>query len=250
MPLMIVFAAVCLGIALLPEYTVVIHQKTGSLSAFEIFGHRIHLPVSDQIGRWWIGAGTPEEQLMRWGVLCRTCEWCALRVVAILIVVGLALFSRWPWEWQVPGVRRRAPWVVLSIATFLALAFATGANAMHYWLYGEYMSYGQVTDERGTLLFGTFATWIKIYSGVILAPIAEEILFRGWLQRMLTPICKVWPATILQAILFGVAHFGQGINGVAMTGSAGVALGLIFLYTGKLWPGILCHALINLYLRR
>jgi membrane protease YdiL (CAAX protease family) len=226
----------------------VVNQENGSLSAIQFFGHNVQLGVSHQIGEWWIGEGTPSVQFLRWSVLLPELFWCAGLVIGILLVVPLALLARWPWEWHVPKVRPRSPWAVLTVAACIALAFVLGAKAVHSSLYGEDLGSWRATEQRRLLLYGTFSTWINFYSGLVLAPISEEIFFRGWLQRLLTPLCKVWLALILQAIVFGLVHYNyQGLSGFLVTGSLGFALGLIFIYTGKLWPCILSHALINFH---
>ncbi|MEU7384643.1 CPBP family intramembrane glutamic endopeptidase [Streptomyces sp. NPDC042207] len=63
----------------------------------------------------------------------------------------------------------------------------------------------------------------------------EEALFRGVL---LTELASVWgsrTAVVIQALLFGAAHFGgfpSGFTGVAMAGAWGFALGVLRLRSG------------------
>ena len=45
-----------------------------------------------------------------------------------------------------------------------------------------------------------------------------------------------------------VVYYGeQGMNGFLLTGFVGVLLGAVFLYSGKLWVGMVCHSLFNLF---
>ncbi|MGK0190609.1 MAG: membrane protease YdiL (CAAX protease family) [Verrucomicrobiales bacterium] len=206
------------------------------------------LGVSPEIGRWSIGDGTTEAYVKRWVTLISEIVWSLQRVIGILVVIALTLAARWPWEFSTPGIRRRPMWIVVACGFGICVALVSGAHGMHYLLYGKFIYLGQFTEEHRILLYGNFSTWVKFYSALVLAPIAEEIFFRGWLQRLLTPICKVWPALLIQALVFGAFHYShQGFNGFLMTGGMGLLIGLIFLYSGKLWPCILCHSLVNLF---
>lgn len=87
------------------------------------------------------------------------------------------------------------------------------------------------------------------------AGIAEEVLFRGFLQTAVLAIAVALafgplPAAILSitlpALLFGVAHWSQGAAGMLTAGTVGLCFGLWFnLNGGNLWPLILAHGLIN-----
>jgi membrane protease YdiL (CAAX protease family) len=85
---------------------------------------------------------------------------------------------------------------------------------------------------------------------VLIAPICEEILFRGLL---LTWLCKKLPirwALILSAILFAVLHMNakQGwgnIQIVLSIGLLGVYLGHLFLRQKTLWASIGLHMIFN-----
>ena len=222
--------------------------RTGSLVAIKINGHPLQVgSESVAMGQWWVGEGTRSDFWARWSALATELDWTLRRIAGVLFVLGLALRARWQWDFKIPGIRRLPPCLVLSAALAICAVFVSGASSVYYLLYGEVIPVGDPSESR-LLLYGKFSTWIHFYSLVIIAPIAEEILFRGWLQRLLTPICKVWPALLLQAAAFGAVHYPeQGPIGVFMTGSAGILLGLVYLYSGKLWPCILAHALINLF---
>ncbi|GAC06402.1 CPBP family intramembrane glutamic endopeptidase [Paraglaciecola chathamensis] len=79
------------------------------------------------------------------------------------------------------------------------------------------------------------------------AGICEELLFRGFLWQLLTPILGLWPALLLSSILFGVAHYYQGWPHVLRTGVMGIALGLVLWLTESIWIAIALHALIDMY---
>lgn len=86
---------------------------------------------------------------------------------------------------------------------------------------------------------------------VILAPIGEETLMRGYLYSGLRRIWKFLPALLTTSFLFGVAHLSTGVKGALW--AAGVTtfiLSVVLVYvrekTGALYAPILVHSLNNL----
>ena len=53
-------------------------------------------------------------------------------------------------------------------------------------------------------------------------------------------------ANLVQAILFGLIHWYQGIPGIVLTGTVGLIFGAFYFLPGRnLWPLILAHGIIN-----
>ncbi|MDQ3065021.1 MAG: CPBP family intramembrane metalloprotease [bacterium] len=86
---------------------------------------------------------------------------------------------------------------------------------------------------------------------VILPPIAEEIIFRGYLFTSLRAKFSFKKATIVTSILFGIAHlqFGAGAPLLWIAALDTFILSCFLCYlrdkTGSLWPPIILHALKN-----
>ena len=78
---------------------------------------------------------------------------------------------------------------------------------------------------------------------VIIAPITEELAFRGLILDYLNHNYGKWPAIIVSSILFGVIHIIPAAIVVATFG--GLLYGWLRIKTDSLWPGILCHSLWN-----
>ena len=77
----------------------------------------------------------------------------------------------------------------------------------------------------------------------LLAPLGEELFFRGY---MLTRLRQVWspvPAILATALAFGVIH-GELVHGVLAFG-IGVYLGLMTERSGSVVPAVVCHAVNN-----
>lgn len=83
------------------------------------------------------------------------------------------------------------------------------------------------------------------FVGFILVGMAEEFLFRGYLQYTLGSGIGFWPAAILLAIVFGAGHLnnpGEKVLGGIMAGSFGLVAAFALRRTGNLWLPIGMHA--------
>ena len=84
------------------------------------------------------------------------------------------------------------------------------------------------------------------------APIVEELFFRGVVQSVLTRSIGATPAIVVQAMLFGAAHFelGMTVNDAAVRCGTIVVLGLFLGWlranTGRLGAGMAAHATNNI----
>ncbi len=99
---------------------------------------------------------------------------------------------------------------------------------------------------------GTYQLVLTFVSLVILPPVAEEVLFRGFIFEGLKKAMPVIMAGILVSALFAVAHLPEGgSSGPLWIGAIDtftLSLALVYLKqkTNSLWPGILLHALKNI----
>lgn len=78
---------------------------------------------------------------------------------------------------------------------------------------------------------------------VIVAPVAEETLFRGYLFGKLRRAMPLWMAMLVTSVLFGAVH-GQWNVGIDVFVLSMVACGLREV-TGSIWAGILLHMIKN-----
>ncbi|MGV8085748.1 MAG: CPBP family intramembrane glutamic endopeptidase [Candidatus Bilamarchaeum sp.] len=76
--------------------------------------------------------------------------------------------------------------------------------------------------------------WYVLLMAIFMAPISEELFFRGYLTNKYGPI--------ISAIIFGIVHIGYGsiieVVGVAFVG---LVFGYIFKKSGSITPGIIIH---------
>ena len=76
--------------------------------------------------------------------------------------------------------------------------------------------------------------------------LAEEALFRGYLQRRLSQLAGPTTGLLLTALLFGISHLAGGVLLVVFASLAGVIYGLAWMWSGRLWVSALFHFALNL----
>jgi membrane protease YdiL (CAAX protease family) len=75
------------------------------------------------------------------------------------------------------------------------------------------------------------------------AGICEEMLFRGFFQKILEEHTRVWMAIFFPAALFGLIHFLPWM--VLQITLMGTVLGLLAWRTQSVWPSVVVHATNN-----
>ncbi len=169
---------------------------------------------------------------------------------ATLILQGIMLLSVWHFairpegrRWALVGFRRIRP----ISTTLIAIAGITICQAL-------VVGYVQFVDWLGVDFLvpdDPFESWdidpvsfvIIALSAVIIAPLVEEIFFRGFMYQAFRKTMSVWPAAILASLVFGIAHIDPAIIfPIALIGM--ILLG-IYRWTGNLWSSIITHAGYN-----
>ena len=84
--------------------------------------------------------------------------------------------------------------------------------------------------------------WVCL-SVVIFGPIAEELLFRGIIHNSIKKVCNPSVAIVLSGLMFGIWH-GEFVQSVYTT-FFGIALAVVYEYSGSLWVPIGMHILNN-----
>ncbi len=109
----------------------------------------------------------------------------------------------------------------------------------------------QMKDEPNPLtdlMKGRTALILMAIFGVTVAPVAEELAFRGFLQPLLVRSLGPAPGILLTAIPFGLLHYqeyGNSWRHVALICLAGAAFGVMRQITGSTKAAALMHASYN-----
>jgi membrane protease YdiL (CAAX protease family) len=80
---------------------------------------------------------------------------------------------------------------------------------------------------------------------VLLAPVAEELFFRGFLFAGLRSRWSLWPAALTSGLIFGLVHAPTGVTTVVPLAALGLALCWLYDRTGSLWPCVIAHMINN-----
>ena len=121
--------------------------------------------------------------------------------------------------------------------------FFAGVYCISLILGGILEQFIPANEDINSMFIQGFSSWIGILSIVVLAPVFEEMLFRGIILRGFLKNYSATKSIIITAVLFGVLHLNPVQSIIAAL--LGLALGWIFVKTGSLWVCILFHALNN-----
>ena len=87
--------------------------------------------------------------------------------------------------------------------------------------------------------------WADVLILCIIAPVFEELLFRGVMFRRLRDYVSFLPAALCSAAIFGLVHFDivTGISAFVI----GVIMAWLYEYTGSIFSSMLFHFGFNFY---
>lgn len=137
----------------------------------------------------------------------------------------------------------------IPISTTLLVAVgALLVASLFNFIYATYLVTGiPLQDEMTKLLASIPRTPINIAVGLlaiaIVAPLIEELLFRGLLQNSLMRHMPAWAAIMLSAFLFSAVHMQLYAMPALM--ALGAAFGFIYYKTGSLRMTIVLHMINN-----
>ena len=98
-------------------------------------------------------------------------------------------------------------------------------------------SYGEASSDIVT------GTVVGVISVAVVAPIVEEVIFRGLTMNRLSRVMPGWLAVLLSAAVFGACH-GEFVW-FCYAFVLGAFFGFIDLRTGSILPSILAHIMFN-----
>jgi len=127
------------------------------------------------------------------------------------------------------------------VITILVLAISLQDVVAHYRPGGPSTSHPAVLNPFATRT----KTYLWLLTSFTLAPLAEEIFFRGFFYNAFRRRMPIAVAMVLQSLIFGLAHI-RGATDIAITCVMGLVLTCIYEWRKTLLTPILVHAGINL----
>lgn len=164
-------------------------------------------------------------------------------LVAVSVLSSVLTLLLFTWRRWAPVSRvwlASHPWATLAWVVMLTI----GTILPSEWLV-EQMQY--TLPESTAKLFEDIMKEPMGYLAIgILAPLAEELVFRGAILRTLLGLFGQrwhWAAIVISACLFGVAHLNvpQGVHAMLI----GLLLGWMYYRTDSIFPGVVFHWVNN-----
>lgn len=194
------------------------------------------------------------EVLQRIGIPLDQINGSLFQVVAGGVVYGLSLVIVIGVPWWVKKSRtskedvglQRAPswmdivWAPTGAIVYLILTATVTFIAMHLL---TFIDYGQQQETGFTDVSTQGEVIMAFIMLVIIAPIAEELLFRGYLFGKLRKYAPTWIAILITSLIFAIVHFAWnvGLDVFALS----IVLCLLRVVSGSLWPSIMLHMMKN-----
>lgn len=143
------------------------------------------------------------------------------------------------------GFRKTLSWrdIILAVPAFIVYMFLSGAllsglSGLIPWI---------ETDQPQTLGFQHLANYTEFILAfvmlVVVAPLAEEIMMRGYLFGKLRTRLSFWWSALIASLTFAVLHWQWNV-GIDVFALSLVLCGLREM-TGSIWSGTLVHMLKN-----
>ncbi|MDB5962634.1 MAG: putative metal-dependent rane protease [Massilia sp.] len=195
-----------------------------------------------------------------------------VRIVLGVLAVGLTAALTFPAvKALVPLKDNRFVWPFLLAGALVLLVYRGYVKLMERRPLAELSVRGAPAEFGAGLLIGAAAVAATIgllaatgsyriagfnpWSAAIAAPLAEmlfvaifeEVLFRAVIFRIVERSLGSWPALAICALLFALAHLGDGVSALALanTALAGLMLSAAWMATRRLWLCIAIHAAWN-----
>jgi len=181
-------------------------------------------------------------------------------LVSSAVIYGLVLLLVW-WRtvatyrvpWSALGVRRApaaAFWLMIPVWIVMTLVAVTVSGVINQVFFGGQGRNPQIEGITGGGGFSWVALVCALLSAGIIAPVVEELFFRGmlygWLRSRLGAsgaVAAIAGAVALDALIFATIH-GIGLI-LASIFVVGVALALVYERTKSVVVSIALHSLFN-----
>ncbi|MDD3035430.1 MAG: type II CAAX endopeptidase family protein [Candidatus Saccharimonadaceae bacterium] len=166
----------------------------------------------------------------------------ALYSLAIVVTFGLPLLIR---KRRISlgdvGLDRLPNWLDIFITPFSVFFYFLISISLMLLVvkFMPWVDMNQVQETGFENLGHQYEYVLTFFTLVVVAPVAEEILFRGYLFGKLRQVVPLWVAVLVTSLTFGLVHgaWNLAIDTFALS----VVLCLLREKTGSIWSSILLH---------
>lgn len=143
--------------------------------------------------------------------------------------------------WESVGLRR-FPWLLSGVLFFVGLGLILVINLL-WELVRQRLGWAAQPDFLPLFGEGIRGLVLALLLGGVVAPVAEEVFFRGFLYAGLRSRWGTAGGMIVSSLLFALVHFSPGV--ILPIFLMGMVLAAVYTYSGSLWPSIFLHGAIN-----
>ena len=173
---------------------------------------------------------------MVWGVVTGSSDVTTGMLITTTVIFSLltiVVFIWAGWTKVSPTWLRTGPWMVLIWSVIAAL----GLVIPSIWLQEQMPELPNLVEQEFDMILKDRWGYLAIS---LLAPLAEEIVFRGAaLRSLLASRLSPLAAILISALLFAVAHLNPAQMPHAFL--VGLLLGWMYWRTGSILPGMVYH---------
>ena len=177
------------------------------------------------------------------GALVESCLETVSRMLPAVFLAACVCRS-WRFHARAWGLRK-VPWKPLIWWTSAGILLAMLADYA-LQLFSSVTSYSGLRDVLDPALLSPEVSVLmgQIWVASVIAPLSEEIVFRGILYPVLRGRVGVWPAILIQATVFASIHLYSWIGALSVF-IAGIIFCWLFEKTKSLWSPLLLHSIYN-----
>lgn len=169
----------------------------------------------------------------------------AIYLFALAFAIGLPwLFKKYTTREEL-GATRLPSWGDIGLAPVAFIVYFL-ASALLVYVASQIIpgfDVSQVQYVGFSRLSRSYEYVLAFTTLIVIAPVAEELLFRGFLYGKLRQRLPIWLAAVVTSLVFGFVH-GQWNVGVDVFALSLVLCSLREI-TGNIWAGMLLHMLKN-----
>ena len=155
-----------------------------------------------------------------------------ITTTVVFSILAIVLFLTTRWAEVSPTWLRTRPWSVMLWSVIAAVGMIVPSG----WMMEQMPDLPNIVEQEFTTLLSN--RWGYITIG-LLAPVAEEVVFRGAILKSLLTKYRLWLAIVLSAVIFSVGHLNPAQMPHAFL--IGLLLGWMYWRTGSILPGMAYH---------